>query len=394
MPRVMLLVGTPKGAFILESDAERRTWTTRGPLCEGWPIHDLIVEPGSGALLAAGGSPWYGPAVWRSEDLGETWTHSGAGLAFGDGHGVGAGTADPDGAADRRGAADPAGAADGDAARAVSEEPAVVTVWSLNTTPDGALLAGVEPAGLFRSDDGGTTFRHVAGLRQHESRPTWQPGAGGLILHTIVPHPEDRERWWVGISAVGVFETVDGGATWEPRNRGVRADFNPDPHPITGQCVHKFAAAAGEPETLYQQNHCGMYRSMDGGRQWTDLTHNGLPSQFGFPLVTHPRDPATWWIIPLNGDDRGRYVPDARPAVWRTQDRGDSWTRQDDGLPEGDAYLSVLREAMARDTLDPVGITFGTKTGQLWHSRDEGAHWERITSDLPEIWAVEALVLD
>ncbi len=158
--------------------------------------------------------------------------------------------------------------------------------------------------------------------------------------------------------------------------------------------MHKFAAAAGEPETLYQQNHCGMYRSIDGGRTWTDLTANGLPSQFGFPLVTHPRDPATWWIIPLNGDDKGRYVPEGRPAVWRTGDRGDTWTRQATGLPDGEAYLSVLREAMARDTLDPVGVTFGTKTGQLWRSRDEGDHWERITADLPEIWAVESIVVD
>ncbi len=360
MPRVILLIGTPKGAFIFESDAHRLEWSSRGPLCEGWPIHDLIMDPDTGVIHAAGGSPWYGPAVWRSDDLGASWSHSGAGLTFGDGEGI----------------------------------PPVATVWSLATTPDGALFAGVEPAGLFRSDDGGTTFQHVAGLREHESQPTWQPGAGGLILHTIVPHPEDPERTWVGISAVGIFETVDGGRSWEPRNRGVRADFDPTPDPITGQCVHKFAAAAGEPLTLYQQNHCGMYRSADGGLTWTDLTANGLPSQFGFPLVAHPRDPATWWIIPLNGDDRGRFVPDARPAVWRTRDRGDGWTRLDGGLPGGDAYLSVLREAMARDTLDPVGVTFGTKTGQLWHSRDEGDHWQRITADLPEIWAVEAVVVD
>jgi photosystem II stability/assembly factor-like uncharacterized protein len=366
MTRVLLLVGTPKGAFILESDAERRSWTTRGPLCEGWPIHDLIVEPDTGAILAGGGSPWYGPAVWRSEDLGETWTHSSEGLAY-----------------------------PGDGVRGGDGQPAqIATVWSLATTPDCGTLAGVEPAGLFRSDDRGATWSHVEGLSNHETRDTWGPGAGGLILHTIVPHPEDASRTWVGISAVGVFESQDGGATWEPRNRGVRADFDPNPDPITGQCVHKFAPAAGEPETLYQQNHCGMYRSQDGGLTWQEVTKNGLPSQFGFPLVTHPRDPKTWWIIPLNGDDRGRYVPDASAAVWKTTDRGDTWTRHGEGLPQDGAYLSVLREAMARDTLDPVGITFGTKTGQLWHSRDEGASWERITADLPEIWAVEAVVVD
>ena len=360
MTRLLLLVGTPKGAFILESDADRRSWTSRGPLCEGWPIHDLVHDPSNGAIYAAGGSPWYGPAVWRSDDLGATWTHSSAGLSFGDGDGV----------------------------------EAMKTVWSLATTPDGALLAGVEPAGLFRSDDGGSTWSHVEGLTKHESRPTWQPGAGGLILHTVVPHPTDADRTWVGISSVGVFETRDGGATWEPRNRGVRADYNPDPYPVTGQCVHKFAMAAGEPETLYQQNHCGMYRSSDGGAAWEEITHNGLPSQFGFPLVTHPRDPKTFWLIPLNGDQAGRYVPEGRAAVWRTHDRGDTWIRADAGLPHEDAYLSVLREAMARDTLDPVGITFGTKTGQLWHSRDGGDQWDRITANLPEVWAVEAVVLD
>ncbi len=316
------------------------------------------MHPPTGAILAAGGSPWYGPAVWRSDDRGVTWSHSSVGLAY------------PEG-----------------------QEP-VKTVWSLATAPDGAILAGVEPAGLFRSQDGGATWAHVEGLTDHPTRPTWQPGAGGLILHTIVPHPVDVDRTWVGISAVGVFETRDRGASWEPRNRGVRAGFMPDPHPITGQCVHKFAPAAGEPETLYQQNHCGVYRSTDGGEHWTELTDNGLPSEFGFPLVAHPRDPATFWTIPLNGADRGRYVPDASAAVWRTHDRGDTWVRGSKGLPQQSAYLSVLREAMARDTLDPVGIAFGTKTGQLWHSADEGVSWRRITADLPEIWAVEALVHD
>jgi photosystem II stability/assembly factor-like uncharacterized protein len=354
--RILLLVGTKKGAFILESDADRRAWSLRGPLCDGWPIHDLVVEPDSGAILAAGHSPWYGQAVWRSADLGETWTHSSAGLSYGD------------------------------------DGPAMQNVWSLAATGS-TIFAGVEPAGLFRSEDRGATWTHVDGLTNHPTRPTWQPGAGGLILHTIVPHPTDPERLWVGISAVGIFETRDGGASWEPRNRGVRADFMPDPNPITGQCVHKFAPAAGEPETLYQQNHCGVYRSEDGGMSWQEITP-GLPSEFGFPLVTHPSDPATAWVIPLNGADKGRYMPDGRAAVWRTRDRGTSWTRHDDGLPNRDAFLSVLREAMARDTLDPVGITFGTSTGQLWHSSDEGDAWRLITDTLPEIWSVEAVVID
>lgn len=355
--RVLQLVGTAKGAFILESDAARGEWALRGPLCEGWPIHDLIVEPGSGAILAAGGSPWFGPAVWRSDDRGETWTHSSDGLTYGD-----------------------AG-------------ESIKTVWSLATAPDGALLAGVEPAGLFRSTDGGATWTHVEGLTNHPTRPTWQPGAGGLILHTIVPHPMDPRRTWVGISAVGVFETRDAGATWEPRNRGVRADFMPGPEPVTGQCVHKFAAAAGEPETLYQQNHCGVYRSDDGGTQWTEITGT-LPSEFGFGLATHPRDPDTAWVIPLSRPEEGRYMPGASAAVWRTHDRGRSWIRAGDGLPQQNAYLGVLREAFARDTLEPVGLAFGTSTGQLWHSRDGGERWNLISGDLPQIWAVEAVVLD
>lgn len=354
--RVLLLVGTRKGAFIAESDAGRRAWTLRGPLCEGWPIHDMSVEPATGAIYAAAGSPWYGPAVWRSDDLGASWSHSSAGLTYGDGG------------------------------------PAIPTVWNV-TAAHGAVFAGVEPAGLFRSDDGGATWAHVAGLTGHPSRPAWEPGNGGLILHTIVPHASDPRRLWVGISAVGTFETRDGGATWEPRNRGVRADFLPDPHPEIGQCVHKLVAAAGEPETLYQQNHCGVYRSDDGGTAWTEITA-GLPSQFGFPMVAHPRDPATAWVIPLNGDDRGRFMPNAAAAAWRTRDRGATWERQAAGLPQEHAYLGVLREAMAVDRLDPVGVFFGTSNGELWTSADEGSSWSQVAAHLPGIWSVEALVVE
>lgn len=356
--RVLLLVGTKKGAFILESDAARGEWSLKGPLCEGWPVHDLIVEPSTGAILAAAGSPWYGGAVWRSDDLGETWTHSSAGLTYGD------------------------------------DGPAVTTIWSLATAPDGTILAGVEPAGLFRSKDAGATWEHVEGLTNHRTRPTWGPGAGGLILHTIIPHPTDLDRTWVGISAVGVFETRDGGASWEPRNVGVRAEFNPENRfPETGQCVHKFAMAAGQPETLYQRNHCGVYRSDDGSETWQEIT-DGLPTDFGFAMVAHPRDPDTSWVIPLSVPEDGRYMPDGHTAVWRTHDRGASWIRSDDGLPKRDAFMSVLREAMARDTLDPVGVTFGTETGQLWHSSDGGQSWRMITDTLPEIWAVEAVVVE
>jgi photosystem II stability/assembly factor-like uncharacterized protein len=356
MTRSVLLVGTPKGAFLLEGDAQRQSWSLRGPLCEGWPIHDLSVEPASGAILAAGGSPWYGPAVFRSDDQGETWTHSSEGLTYGD------------------------------------DGPKIATIWNV-TAAHGSIWAGVEPAGLFRSDDGGATWAHVSGLRDHPSQPTWQPGGGGLILHTIVPHPTDPARMWVGISAVGTFETQDGGKTWEARNHGVRADYDPEPNPETGQCVHKLVIAPGTDETLYQQNHCGVYRSDDGGRNWDEITA-GLPSEFGFPMVVHPRDASTAWVIPLNGADKGRYVPDASAAVWQTTDGGRSWTRHGDGLPQKDAYVGVLREAMAVDTLDPVGVYFGTGTGQLYGSADEGRSWAVVADNLPPIWGVEAMVVD
>lgn len=354
--RVLLLVGTRKGAFIAESDAGRRAWTIRGPYCEGWPVHDVSVDGATGRVFAAAGSPWFGPAVWWSDDLGATWSHSSAGLTYGD------------------------------------DGPKIPSVWNV-TAGHGAVYAGVEPAGLFRSADGGATWEHVAGLTAHPSRPEWQPGNGGLILHTIVPHAADPQRMWVGISAVGTFETRDGGATWATRNRGVRADFVPGPPPEFGQCVHKIVAAAGEPETLYQQNHCGVYRTDDGGQQWTEITA-GLPSDFGFAMVAHPRDPATAWVIPHTPPDQGRYMPDAAAAVWRTRDRGASWERLAAGLPQEHAYVGVLREAMAVDRLDPVGVTFGTSGGELWTSADEGASWHQVAAHLPDVWSVEALVLD
>ncbi len=350
-----LLIGTKKGAFILDGDDARRDWQLSGSLCEAWPIHH-VVRADDGVLYAGGGNPWYGPAVWHSGDGGATWTPSSAGLSYGD------------------------------------EGPKISTVWSVRPI-NGTLYAGVEPAGLFRSDDGGMSWTHVAGLREHPSRPQWQPGNGGLCLHSIVAHPTDGQRMWVGISAVGTFETTDGGRSWEARNRGVRADFVPGPPPEFGQCVHKLGLHPAQAETLYQQNHCGVYRSDDGGRQWTEITA-GLPSQFGFPLAVHPHDAQTVYVIPLNGDDRGRHMIDGSAAVWRSRDRGASWQRLSTGLPQAGAYLGVLREAMATDSLEPAGVYFGTSTGQLFASRDEGETWSLAADFLPPIWSVEVAVSD
>ncbi|MEO7118239.1 MAG: exo-alpha-sialidase [Candidatus Limnocylindrales bacterium] len=355
--RVQILLGTKKGAFILESDATRREWTVRGPFGETWSMQHLIRSKSDGALYAGGGSAWYGASVWRSDDDGTTWTQSSEGLTYGD------------------------------------DGPKLIKVWNI-TPSNGTLYAGVEPAGLFRSQDSGRTWSHVSGLRDHPTTPEWQPGNGGLCLHSIVPHPTDSQRMWVGISAVGAFETIDGGATWETRNKGVRADFNPDPNPVFGQCVHKMHVHPDHPEVLYQQNHCGVYRSDDGGRAWTEITP-GLPSQFGFPLALHPHDPSTIYVIPLNGDDKGRHMLDGKAAVWRSRDRGDSWTRLSNGLPQDHAYLGVLREAMAMDALETPGIYFGTSTGQVFGSSDEGENWTLIADFLPSISSVEtALVGD
>ena len=356
--QVLVLLGTKKGAFILEGGVERRSWSLRGPHCETWPMNHVVADPTTGTIFAAGGNEWFGPAVWKSGDLGSTWTHSSAGLAY------------------------PAG-----------EQP-IKTVWSLAPGQDG-LYAGVEPAGLFRSDDSGETWRHLAGLREHPSRPEWQPGGGGLILHSIVLNPRDRDEMWIGISAGGVFHTSDGGKTWEARNRGTRADFLPEEqrYPEHGQCVHCLVAAPGMPNRLYQQNHCGMYRTDDGGRSWESI-EAGLPSSFGFPAAAHPRDPDTLYLVPLNGDIAGRFVPEAKAAVWRTRDGGKTWTALRQGLPQENVFFGVLRQALATDRLEPAGVYFGTGSGAVYASADEGESWTCIAQHLPSISSVEILVVE
>ena len=355
--RVLVLVGTRKGAFILESDAARSAWSVRGPFCDAWPMNHVIADPETGTIYAGGGNAWFGPAVWKSTDLGASWTHSSSGMHYAPG------------------------------------EPSVASVWSLAPHRD-RLFAGVEPAGLFESGDGGETWLHVQGLRQHPTRPHWQAGGGGLILHSIVTHPENDDVLWVGISSAGVFQTEDGGRTWQPRNTGVRCDFLPEGerYPEFGQCVHCLVMAPGRPDRLYQQNHCGMYRSDNGGRSW-DSIEEGLPSSFGFPAVTHPRDPDTLFLLPLNGDSVGRYVPEGKAAIWRTRNAGADWQALRHGLPQDNAFFGVLRQAMAADRLDPAGIYAGTNTGTLFASADEGDSWSIIAQHLPQILSVETLVV-
>jgi photosystem II stability/assembly factor-like uncharacterized protein len=355
--RVLILLGTRKGAFILESTDGRKSFSLNGPFCEAGPINHVIGDPESGTIYAGGGNPWFGPVVWKSRDFGETWTRASKGLGYAPG------------------------------------EPAVTSVWSLSPGQD-RLYAGVDPAGLFVSEDDGESFEHVAGLRDHPSRPQWNPGAGGLILHSIVRHPDDAEQIWVAISAAGVFHTADGGRTWEPRNRGTRADFNPEDqrYPEFGQCVHCLVMAPGKPNRLYQQNHCGMYRSDDGGRSWESI-EEGLPSSFGFPAAVHPRDPDGLFLIPLNGAIEGRFMPDGAAAVWRTGDAGASWEAGRRGLPQENAFFGVLRQALATDALEPSGVYFGTGSGEVYASDDEGKSFRRIAEHLPVISSVETMVL-
>ncbi len=356
--KVLVLLGTKKGAFIAESTDGRRTWALRGPFCEMWPMNHVVGDPATGALYGAGGNEWFGPAIWKSTDLGETWTHSSAGLAY-----------------------------------AAGEEP-VKSGWSV-AVGGGAVYAGVQPAGLFRSDDGGANWSHVEALQKHPSREHWNPGGAGLILHSIVLHPQDPGQVWIGISAAGVFHTADGGETWEPRNRGTRADFMPEGqnYPEFGQCVHNVVMAAGMPDRLYQQNHCGMYRSDDGGVEWRSI-EEGLPSDFGFPAAAHPSDPDTLYLLPLNGATEGRFVPDAKAAVWRTRDGGKTWQDLREGLPQDGAYFGVLRQAMATDRMNPAGVYFGTSSGAVFASTDEGDNWSCIAEHLPTVLSVETLVVD
>jgi photosystem II stability/assembly factor-like uncharacterized protein len=270
----------------------------------------------------------------------------------------------------------------------------LVQVWQITPGPlsePDLLWCGVEPAALFESRDGGDSWTPVRGLLDHEHRKLWQPGGGGLCLHTIVPDPANRERMLVAISTGGVYRTDDGGRCWRPRNVGVRAQFLPDKYPEFGQCVHKVVRVQGGNGRLFLQNHWGLYRSDDWGDSWTDVA-NGVPSDFGFAMQAHPRDPDTVYIVPLESDGF-RCVPEAKMRVYRTRDAGASWEPLSKGLPQQRAYETVLRDALAADTHEPAGIYVGTRGGKLFASADDGESWRTVADALPSISCVKAAVV-
>ena len=374
-----LLVGTTKGAFILDGSAERSEWSVRGPYCDGWPINHVIADRSTGELWAGGGGGFTGAGVWRSTDHGETWELSR--LSSGE--------------LDQWAANEPG------LAELFTWSSAPVAfgdrfnqVWSLGRVGS-RLYAGTKPASLLASDDGGVTWTVVDALTDHPSAKDWTPGGAGLVLHTIVADPDDPDKLWIGISAAGVFASKDGGVTWERRNDVAAEDDDPEPPAQpqgaqVGHCVHNLVRAPGHGDVLYQQNHEGVWRSTDGGQTWHDITE-GLPSNFGFPIHVHPRDPQTIWTLPLNGDMEGRYPADAAAAVWCSRDGGATWTAQREGLPQEACFFTVLRQAMAGDRLEPAGVYFGTNSGSVFATRDEGETWQEIARHLPTILSVEVM---
>lgn len=378
---VTLLVGTTKGAFLIDSDTARSTWTVRGPFCDGWPINHVVGDPATGHIWAGGGGDWHGAGIWRSTDYGQSWNLSKL----------------------TSGKLDDWAAHDPDFAAMIGWKPDPLPftnqfqqIWSLGVVGD-AVYAGTKPANLLVSRDGGETWQRVQGLTDHPSSGSWNGGAAGLVLHTILSDPANPSKLWVGISAAGVFASEDAGATWERRNRMSNAESCAHhDHPAAprdgeiGHCVHNIMRAPGGGDLLYQQNHHGVWRSPDGGRSWEDIT-TGLPSTFGFPIRVHPTDPKTIWTLPLNGDRDGRFPPDAAAAVWKSTDGGDTWAAKRDGLPQTSCFFTVLRQGMAGDSHSPAGVYFGTNSGSVFASTDEGETWVEIARHLPTVLAVEAL---
>jgi photosystem II stability/assembly factor-like uncharacterized protein len=370
MSRVRLLVGTRKGAFVLTADGKRDRWEVEGPLFAGWEIYHLKGSPAHpDRLYASQTSGWFGQTIQRSEDGGKTWEPVGNEFVY-DGvtgtHQWYDGTQHP-----------------WEFARVWHLEPSLAD-------PD-TVYAGVEDAALFRTVDGGRSWHELSGLREHPSGASWQPGAGGLCLHTILLDPANPERIFIAISAAGVFRTEDGGKSWRPINRGLKSEGIPDPDAEVGHCVHRIAMHPSRPDVLFMQKHWDVMRSDDAGDSWHEVSGN-LPSDFGFPIGVHAHEPETIYVVPIKSDSL-HFVPDGRLRVYRSRTGGNEWEALTDGLPQSDCYVNVLRDAMAIDTLDPCGVYFGTSGGQVYASPDGGDTWKAVVRDLPAVLSVEVQTL-
>ena len=353
----VLLVGTMKGAFILSSDRDRKSWEVSGPHFPGRIVYALAYDSRAGRQrLWAGTSNFYGTLLHSSDDFGRTWTNpESSPIKF------------PE-----------------DTGQSLKQ------IWQImpgrEQEPD-KMYCGVEPGALFESSDGGQSWSLVRGLFDHPHRAKWEPGGGGLCLHTVLLDPADAKRMYIAVSTGGVYRTDDGGQSWQSRNQGLTAEFLPDKYPEFGQCVHKVDRHPSRPERLYLQNHGGLFRSDNAGDSWQDIG-NGVPSDFGFPMVAHPHDPDTAYVFPLEREMR--VGPDGKVRVYRTKNAGGSWEPLAAGMPQQDAYETVLRDGMAADSLDPAGIYFGTRSGKLYASRDEGMNWNQILDRIPAITCVKA----
>jgi photosystem II stability/assembly factor-like uncharacterized protein len=361
---VLLLIGTMKGAFLLSANQNRKDWTIGGPYFPGRAIYALIHDQRNGRnrIWAAVNSSFWGSYLSSTENLGREWTEPETyTIKF------------PEGS-----------------------DAALKQIWQLaegHSSDADTLFCGVEPAALFRSDDAGNSWSLVKGLFDHPHRTQWQPGGGGLCLHTVLPDPGNKDRMHIAISTGGVYRTDDGGETWAARNVGVRAQFLPPEHryPEFGQCVHKIVSHPSNPSRLFLQNHWGLYRSDDGADTWTDVA-NEVPSDFGFALESDPNEPNTAYIIPLESDEF-RCTPEAKLRVYKTTNAGESWEPLTNGLPQEDAFETVLRDGMSSDGLNPTGIYFGTRNGKLFGSSDAGASWQTIATGLPPIVCVKTSVM-
>jgi photosystem II stability/assembly factor-like uncharacterized protein len=370
MSSVRVLVGTKKGAFVLTSDGARKHWEVDGPFFGGWEMYHLKGSPANpDRLYASQSTGWFGQQIQRSDDGGTSWQPVGNKFVYEGETGTHQwydGTPHP---------------------------WAFERVWHIEPSPDDpdTIYAGVEDAALFKSTDGGGSWHELAGLRTHETASSWAPGAGGLCLHTILIDPTDAKRMFIAISAAGVFRTDDGGASWRPINRGLKSEGIPNPSAEVGHCVHRIALHRSRPNVLFMQKHWDVMRSDDGGDSWREVSGN-LPSDFGFPIDVHAHEPETIYVVPIKSDSE-HYPPDGKLRVYRSRTGGNEWEPLTKGLPQENCFVNVLRDAMSVDALDDCGVYFGTTGGQVYMSPDAGDSWTCIVHDLPAVLSVEAQTL-